>query len=237
MTHINDLDFYITPEHKCSYLPDKQAKTLFADPNIPMDNQLYSELTQVGFRRSGDHVYRPLCDACNACIPIRLPVALFRPNKQQKRIWRKNSDVLVNKIEGEPTQEHYDLYEKYISIRHRDGDMYPPSEQQFHSFLFSSWSSTPCYEFRSAVDNTLLAVAVADQLELGLSAVYTFFNPLAEKRSLGVYALLWEIEHVKSLGLPYLYLGYWIKQCKKMSYKGHYRPLEVFLNDQWLRLL
>ena len=237
MTPINDLDFYITPDHKCSYLPDKQSKALFTDPNVPMNTKLYSRLTHTGFRRSGEHVYRPLCDTCNACIPIRLPVTLFTPNKQQKRIWRKNSDLTVSQMKGAPTQEHYALYEKYITMRHRDGDMYPPNEQQFHSYLFSSWSNTPCYEFRTTLDNSLLAVAVVDQIELSLSAVYTFFDPLIKKRSLGVYALLWEIELTKSLGLPHLYMGYWIKQCKKMSYKGNYRPLEVFINNQWLMLL
>lgn len=237
MTQLSDLHFFITPEHKCSYLSEKLAQTLFADPHIEMTNELYTQLTQAGFRRSGGHVYRPLCDTCNACIPTRVPVNFFLPNTTQKRIWRKNADLYVQKIVGSPSHEHYALYEKYISTRHRDGDMYPPSEQQFESFLFSSWSCTPCYEFRTRLDNTLLAVAVLDQLESGLSAIYTFFDPLAHKRSLGVYALLWEIELTKSLGLPHLYLGYWIKECKKMRYKGHYRPLEMFINNRWVALL
>jgi len=236
MTKLQDLKLFITPEHPCSYLDDQQATTLFADPNT-LNNHLYGQLTQIGFRRSGEHVYRPHCQQCNACIPTRIPVDVFTPSRQQKRVWTKNKDVLINKISGSASTEHYELYEKYISTRHRDGDMYPPSEQQFHSFLFSSWSATQCYEFRAALDNHLLAVAVLDQIELGLSAVYTFFDPREEKRSLGVYALLWEIELAKLLGLPYLYLGYWIKECKKMSYKGNYRPLEVFINDQWLTLL
>lgn len=237
MTQLEDLKLFTTPEHPCSYLHEQQATTLFADPKTPLNNDLYGQLTQVGFRRSGDHVYRPHCKQCNACIPTRIPVDVFTPSRQQKRVWANNKDVFVNKVNGQASTEHYELYEKYVSTRHRDGDMYPPSEQQFHSFLFSSWSATQCYEFRRSLDNHLLAVAVLDQIEIGLSAVYTFFDPAEEKRSLGVYALLWEVELAKSLGLLHLYLGYWVKACKKMSYKGNYRPLEVFVNDQWRLLL
>lgn len=224
--------FFSTTAHPCSYLEGEQAITLFADPKSRMDGRLYSELSDLGFRRSGNYVYRPHCKHCNACVPVRIPVNRFEPNRQQARVLRRNADVTVRTVPATFHQEHYDLYERYICERHSDGDMYPPSEEQFNSFLTSEWSDTRFYEFRAG--DKLLAVAVCDLLEEGLSAVYTFFDPDEEKRSLGAFAILWEIEEAKRLGLPSLYLGYWIKHCQKMSYKIAYRPIELLINNEWL---
>lgn len=224
--------FFSTTAHACSYLPGEQAVTLFADPKSRMDQRLYSELSDLGFRRSGNYVYRPHCSHCNACVAVRIPVEYFKPNRQQQRVWKRNQDLAVRSLLPEFSQEHYELYERYINERHSDGDMYPASIEQYSSFLTSDWSDTLFYEFRAG--DRLVAIAVCDQLENGLSAVYTFFDPDEAKRSLGAYAILWQIEETRRLGLPSLYLGYWIKNCQKMNYKIAYRPIELLINNEWL---
>lgn len=232
MTNLAQLKFFATPKHACSYLEAQQATTLFVDPAARIDNSLYSALSSLGFRRSGRHIYRPHCEQCSACIPIRIPVVRFHARRHQRRVWQRNQDLEVRLCEPELTRENYALYARYISARHQDGDMYPPSPEQFQSFLLCDWSDTRFVEFRA--EGKLLAVAVMDQVEDGLSAIYTFFDPEQHARSLGVQAVLWQIQHAETLGLPHLYLGYWIKQCQKMNYKSSYRPLEMFLGDRWV---
>ncbi|MCC5885973.1 MAG: arginyltransferase [Gammaproteobacteria bacterium] len=232
MTNLAQLKFFATPKHACSYLEARQATTLFVDPAARIDNPLYSALSSLGFRRSGRHIYRPHCEHCSACIPIRIPVDRFRARRAQRRVWLRNEDLEVRLTAPALTAENYDLYARYIGARHQDGDMYPPSPDQFRSFLLCDWSDTRFVEFRS--EGTLLAVAVMDRVQDGLSAIYTFFDPDRNERSLGVQAVLWQIQHAVDLGLPYLYLGYWIKQCQKMSYKSGYRPLEMFLGERWI---
>lgn len=224
--------FFSTTAHACSYLPGEQAITLFADPKSRMDQRLYSELSDLGFRRSGNYVYRPHCSHCNACVAVRIPVEQFVPNRQQQRTWKRNQDLSVRLLPPDFSTEHYALYARYISERHSDGDMYPPSVEQYGSFLTSEWAETCFYEFRSG--DRLVAIAVCDRLEDGLSAVYTFYDPDEAKRSLGTYAILWQIEETKRLSLSSLYLGYWIKNCQKMSYKIAFRPIELLINNEWL---
>ncbi|MGB3595776.1 arginyltransferase [Pseudomonas neustonica] len=235
MTDLSQLKFYATHPHPCSYLPREQATTLFLDPQQPLDVETYSELSEMGFRRSGDHLYRPHCRACNACIPARIPVAEFEPNSQQKRILKKNRDLHVTEASPEPSDEIYDLYQRYICARHADGDMYPPSRDQFQSFLVKDWNFCRFFTFRDP-DNKLLAVAVTDQMVNGISAVYTFFDPQEHKRSLGRFAILWQIQHTRDLEMDSVYLGYWIKDCRKMNYKTEYRPIEMLVNQRWVRL-
>lgn len=225
--------FFSTTSHPCSYLPGKIAVTLFVDPKSEVDTHLYSELSDLGFRRSGSYVYRPHCRSCKACVPVRLPVNEFTPTRQQKRVWKKNQDIEVREVSPAFREEHYTLYERYINERHADGDMYPPSTEQFHSFLTSDWSKTCFYEFR--VEGKLVAVAVTDIMENGLSAVYTFYDPDEEKRSLGTFAILWQMEACKQQDLSYLYLGYWIKNSPKMNYKVGFRPIELLINSEWLK--
>ncbi|MDQ8036723.1 MAG: arginyltransferase [Pedobacter sp.] len=224
--------FFSTTAHACSYLPGEQAITLFADPKSRMDRRLYTDLSDLGFRRSGNYVYRPHCHSCNACVAVRIPVERFQMNRQQIRVWKRNQDVTVRELTPEYREEHYQLYERYINERHDDGDMYPPSTDQYGSFLTSEWSDTRFYEFRAG--EKLLAIAVCDMLDNGLSAVYTFFDPDEAKRSLGTFAILWQIEEARRLGLPSLYLGYWIKNCQKMNYKIAFRPIELLINNEWL---
>ena len=231
---LRDLKVYTTYPHSCSYLEDQEATTLFVDPRQPVDQKLYSKLSVLGFRRSGNHIYRPHCAQCNACIPSRIPVEDFSPRRGQRRIWERNRDLRVVCTDDINDDEAFDLYHRYITRRHADGDMYPPDREQYEAFLNSVWNCTLYFRFYDR--GVLAAVAVVDKLEDGFSAIYTFFDPDADRRSLGVYAILWEIEQARAIGLQYLYLGYWIRNCQKMAYKSDYRPLQIYTNSRWTTL-
>lgn len=222
---------FATPEHDCSYLPGKDATTLFVDPEFPKDPGVYSLLSRNGFRRSGEHVYRPNCQNCSACIPVRVPVDKFVPRRSQRRILRDNRDLRVVPHESEFCEEHFLLYSRYLGARHANGGMDNPTRRQYREFLLSSWSSTVLYEFR--LGGHLVAVAATDQLTDGLSAVYTFFDPDFSTRSIGTYSILWQIEEGRRRGLEWLYLGYWIAESPKMLYKQEFRPQERFLDGSW----
>ena len=234
MASLSELRFFTTPAHDCSYLDDRQAITLFVDPLARIDTNMYSALSAVGFRRSGNHIYRPYCQTCSACIPVRIPVADFQLKRRHNRVINKNSDVVVKQIVPTVNDEYFDLYQKYIVARHADGDMYPAEIEQFESFLVNGREEAIFFEFR--INKELLAVAVADRLNHGLSAIYTFFDPEKENRSPGVLAVLHLIEETHRLSLNYLYLGYWIKQCQKMNYKMDYKPIELYINNHWIPL-
>lgn len=233
MSNLQTLKFYCTPAHRCSYLPEREAVTLFLDPKADMSAEIYSSLTSVGFRRSGDFVYRPHCGSCTACVPVRIPVNQFTPTRSQRRCLARNEDLVVVSAPARYTPEYYALYERYINQRHPDGDMFPPSRNQFRAFLLCSWSNTRFLEFRAG--GRLVAVAVVDHVDTGLSAVYTFYDPDEEARSPGRYAILWQVREARRRGLGYVYLGYWIRQCRKMSYKQEYQPLEHFDGQVWRR--
>jgi len=230
---LRDLKVYTTYPHRCSYLEGEEATTLFIDPRQPVDQTLYSNLSLLGFRRSGNHIYRPHCSHCNACIPARIPVADFKPNRAQRRCLRRNRDLDVRSCKSIASDEAYELYDRYIRARHADGDMYPPDRDQFESFLNNPWGCTEYLEFRD--DGRLVAIAVADLMLDGLSAIYTFYDPDEEARSPGRFAILWQVEHCRTRQLPYVYLGYWIRNCRKMAYKADYQPLEVLVGNQWQR--
>jgi arginyl-tRNA--protein-N-Asp/Glu arginylyltransferase len=234
MTELARLKFYATQPHTCSYLPEEQATTLFLDPSQPMDVNVYADLSEMGFRRSGDHLYRPHCQRCTACVPARIPCAQFLPGRQQKRILKRNADLVVSLTTPTFTEEYFTLYQRYIIERHADGDMYPPSREQFATFLVRDLPFSRFYEFRAA--GRLLAVAVTDVLPNGLSAVYTFYEPGEERRSLGRFAIMWQIGEALRLGLEAVYLGYWIKNCQKMSYKTQYRPIQLLIDQRWITL-
>lgn len=229
-----NISLYITNSHSCSYLPEKQAKTLFVDPNKRLNGQQYSELASSGFRRSGHYIYQPHCENCQACISVRVVVDKFVATRHYKRILRYNQDIQVKKVAPQFTEEYFSLYERYIATRHADGDMYPATKEQYKNFLVDVPDYCTFYEFRAA--GRLLAVAVIDCLEDSLSAVYTFFEPSEQRRSLGNYVILWQIQKCKALRLPYLALGYWIKDCRKMSYKLAFRPLELYVNQRWIKI-
>ena len=230
----SQVQFFLTPKHPCSYLNRNNAQTLFFDPRVVITEEIYQSLTDQGFRRSGSHLYRPHCGGCSACIPTRLPVDQFQPRRSQRRVLKRNADVHLRVEDATFSRRHYHLYERYISLRHADGDMYPASEDQYRSFLLSPWSNSMFVSLYAG--ERLLSVAVTDRQPQGLSAIYTFFEPNEHARSLGVLSILKQIELCRELGLPYLYLGYWIKDCDKMSYKTQYRPTELYINNRWVAI-
>jgi arginyl-tRNA--protein-N-Asp/Glu arginylyltransferase len=223
--------FFASPPHACHYLPGRQAVTLFADPRAPLGPSVYAELIDHGFRRSGQYLYRPRCPGCQECIPVRIPVGRFRSSRKDRRTWARNQDLRVSRLAPAYQDEHFALYRRYVTARHPRGGMDEADPARYMEFLVSSWCDTEFYEFRTG--SSVLAVAVVDRLPQGLSAVYTFFEPGEAQRSLGRYAILWEIETARREGLPWLYLGYWIRDCPKMSYKSEYRPLQAYRNGRW----
>ena len=227
------LSFYASMPHDCGYLPERTAMSVFADPAINMTTGIYNKLAEIGFRRSGTHVYAPKCDNCQACIPVRIPVDVFSPNRSQRRTLARNERVEVVHTPARFNQRHFQLYQRYLAQRHVGGGMDNPTPESYMEFLISRWSNTSFYEFR--LDGEVIAVSVVDHLPRALSAVYTFFEPDLAQLSLGSYAIQWLIGHAKQLGHRWLYLGYWIKHSRKMAYKDNYRPIEALINGPWLR--
>jgi len=230
----NTIQFYQDNPHPCSYLEDQDARNIYPDPNLDMTNELYSHLIQHGFRRSGDISYRPYCQDCHQCLPVRINAKLFKANRSQRRCLNRNKDVSIAIKPAEFNPEHYQLYCDYLTHRHSGGGMDNPTEESYNSFLLSKWSDTRFIELRE--NNKLIAVAVTDFISNGASAFYTFFDPTLEKRSLGTLSILKQIELVQTQGLSWLYLGYWIKKCNKMNYKQHFSPIESYVNQQWAPL-
>ncbi len=228
------LQFYASTPETCGYLPDRQSISAFANPHMDMDMQTYNELIQFGFRRSGGYLYRPHCPNCEECVSVRLPVNQYLFSRNDKRTIRKNEDLVMHQLDGKFVEEHFDLYQRYINSRHTGGSMENPSPSDYHRFLICDWTDTSFIEFRHG--KKLLAVAVTDTTSTGHSAVYTFFDPDEKHRSLGHFAILKQIQLTIDNALPYLYLGYWIKDCDKMKYKSRYKPSEGFINDMWLEL-
>lgn len=223
---------YQTVEHACGYWPDRNARDLVLDPLDPTLPSLYGSALAMGFRRSGNHVYRPHCAGCQACTPVRIPVDRFQPNRAQRRCLARNTDLRVNVAAAIRTEENFDLYQRYVSGRHAGGGMDDPSPADFDGFLSCEWSPTRFLEIRR--DDDLVAVAVTDVLADSLSAVYTFFDPELATRSLGTFAILSQLAHARDLGLDYLYLGFWLRDHPKMDYKQRFRPIEFLSGREWL---
>ncbi|MDH3353780.1 MAG: arginyltransferase [Chromatiales bacterium] len=226
-----ELYFYLSPPHPCSYLSDLEQTTVLADPKFPMTMDIFNSLSEVGFRRSGGIVYSPRCRTCNACLPVRIPTDAFTPNRSQRRNWKQNQDLTITIEDSTIRDEHFELYQRYIEHRHSDGEMATDDPQRFAEFFLSPWCETRFIEFR--LENRLIAVAVIDLLQQGWSAVYTFFDPDYSNRGPGTFAVLSMIEQCREMGQPYLYLGYLIHQSPKMSYKGNFKPYEIYLDGHW----
>ncbi len=229
---ISSVRLFRTSPHSCSYKQEQIATTVFVDPDLPLDKSINSKLSELGFRRSGAHLYRPDCDYCNACISSRIPVASFELKRRHRKIWNNNQDLEVKERKDLNCRDSYNLYRRYINTRHRDGDMYPATPEQFEAFIKTTAGDTRFFKFYLA--DELVAVSVTDVLEHGWSAVYTFFEPSLAKRSLGNFAILWQLRQLQKNQLPYLYLGYWIQDCQKMRYKSTYRPIEMLIEGKWL---
>jgi arginine-tRNA-protein transferase len=226
--------FYISPPHACGYLDDRSAVTLFLDPTAPVDVPFYSRLARYGFRRSGAHVYRPRCPGCRACVPVRVPVAAFRPNRSQRRCLRGNADLERGMGPFGFDDEQFALYRRYMAWRHPGSSMDDADPDHYLACFGCDWSDIQTMTWHDG--DTLVAVAIVDRLNDALSAVYTYFAPEAAGRSLGNLAVLEQVALAREAGLEWVYLGYWVGACDKMRYKTAYRPLEWFDEGRWRRL-
>ncbi len=227
--------FYTTAPLPCPYVPGRTERKVVTEITGAEAESLHDKLSRAGFRRSHNIAYAPVCPGCSSCVPIRIPVASFQPERTLRRIAKANAGVEGFVMPARASAEQFQLFQRYQQARHGDGDMATMSFYDYRAMVEDTPIETWLVEFREA-DETLLGACLTDKLGDGLSAVYSYFAPGQEKRSLGTYAILWLIEKAKSLGLPYVYLGYWVPESRKMAYKARFRPSEVLTGGQWRML-
>jgi arginine-tRNA-protein transferase len=224
--------FYTTAPLPCPYVPGRTERKVVTEIVGPEAEPLHDRLSRAGFRRSHNIAYAPVCPACQACVPIRIPVETFQPNRTLRKIARMNAGLEGYRVPARATAEQFQVFQRYQQIRHGDGDMASMSFYDYRAMVEDTPIETFIVEFRDEQDR-LLSACLADKLGDGLSAVYSYFLPAVEKRSLGTFAVLWLIERARALRLPYVYLGYWVPESRKMAYKARFRPSEILVNGVW----
>ena len=227
--------FYTTAPLPCPYLPGRTERKIVTELSGTEAEALHERLSRAGFRRSHNIAYAPVCPGCQACVPIRVVSEDFTPDRTQRRILRANADLIISEMPARATAEQFTLFQRYQKNRHADGDMAAMGYYDYRAMIEDTPISTGILEFRDAQDR-LLGACLTDWLADGLSAVYSFFDTDEDKRSLGTFAVLWLIGRARSLGLPYVYLGYWVPESRKMAYKARFRPSEILISGAWHRL-
>ena len=228
---MTQLNLYLTTDYPCSYLPERRARNLVVDPRQTQQNH-YQGLLLRGFRRSGEHVYRPHCHACNACQSLRVSSLHFQASRSQRRAWQGNQDLRLGIHPMHRSQEHYRLFQRYVRQRHEDGGMDTIAQDDFFAFTASRWCDSYLWELRDA-NQHLLCGAVVDHLNDGFSAVYSYFEPSASSRALGTLIILHQLEQARLRHLPWVYLGYYIRDCRKMTYKSRFQRHQRFVDGEW----
>ncbi|WP_304054388.1 arginyltransferase [Nitrosomonas communis] len=225
------MKLHTTEFYPCSYLPDKLARSQIAVPDYLIDARVYAQLIKTGFRRSGSFVYRPNCEQCMACISVRIIVDQFSANRTQRRAWKRHQDLVATQHKLHYHPDHYRLYRRYQVKRHAHSGMDYDSRDQYCNFLLQSNVDSRLVTFHE--NDQLRMISIIDQLPDGLSSVYTFFDPDIPNASFGTFNILWQVEQCRIRKLPFLYLGYWIKENRKMNYKANFQPLQRLINGQW----
>lgn len=232
--------FFLTPGGPCPYLPGRVERKVFARLSGPLAKPLNEALTQSGFRRSQMIAYRPACEGCNACVSVRIVVDGFTPSRSHRRILKRNDDLLRREAPAEATREQFALLRTYLDSRHAGGGMSDMGLFDYVAMVEETPVETHIVEYRkSGADDAagaLLACALSDVLRDGLSMVYSFYHPGEDARSLGTQMILDHIAAARARGLPYVYLGYWIRGSEKMDYKSRFQPLEALGPDGWAQL-
>jgi leucyl-tRNA---protein transferase len=230
--------FFITAASPCPYLPDRQERKVFTHLVGAEASDLNSKLTQGGFRRSQNIAYRPSCDSCHLCVSVRVPVRHFEWTSSFIRVWKKNNDLVSSVTRAKATSEHYSVFRAYIDDRHGDGGMAHMSVLDFAAMVDDGFVESRLAEFRYGAEHELAGelagAAMLDVLDDGLSMIYSFFEPDLAKRSMGTLMVLDTIRRAERMGLPYVYLGYWVRGSAKMDYKARFLPQERLTPEGWL---
>ena len=224
--------FYTTAPLPCPYVAGRTERKVVTEITGPDAETLHDRLSRAGFRRSHNIAYAPVCPSCQSCIPIRVPAERFEPDRTLRRIARANSGLQGFEVPGRATAEQFALFQRYQQERHGDGDMATMSFYDFRAMVEDTPIDTFMVELRDA-DQRLVGACLTDRLGDGLSAVYSFFAPELARQSIGTFTVLWLLERARAAGLPYVYLGYWVPESRKMAYKARFRPAEIFLGGSW----